>query len=63
MNGSRLKETREEAGPMAQWLKFHRLRYGGMGSRVRILGVDLLHSPATLWRHPTDKVKGDWHRC
>ena len=26
-------------------------------------GVDLLHSSATLWRHPTNKTEEDWHGC
>lgn len=43
------------AGPTAEWLKFHLLHLGGPGSRVQIPAVDLLHSPAMLWRCPIYK--------
>ena len=36
------------AGPVAEWLKFHTLHFGGPGSQVWIPGVDLLHSSAIL---------------
>ena len=48
---------------MGEWLKFHALRFGGLGSWVQILGADLLHSPARLWWCPTHKIEEDWHRC
>ena len=47
------------AGPMAQWLKFC---FGDPGSWVRILGADLLHLSAMLWRHLTYKIEEDWQR-
>ena len=36
------------AAPVAEWLKFHMLHFGGPGSQVQILGTDLLHSSAML---------------
>ena len=50
-----IKNKQSGAGPMAKWLKFHMFRFGGPGLRVRIPGVDLLHSSAMLWRNPTYK--------
>ena len=47
---------------VADWLKSHALHFSGPGSRVRILGMDLLHSAAMLWRCPTYKIEEDWHR-
>lgn len=38
---------------MAKCLKFHVLRFCGLGSRVRIPSMDLLHLSAMPWRHPT----------
>ena len=32
-------------------------------SGVHIPDVDLLHSSARLWQHPTHKVEEDWQRC
>ena len=43
------------AGPMPEWLKFCALHFGSPGSRVQILGADLFHSPAMLYRYPTYK--------
>ena len=43
-----------------KWLKFCMLLFGNLGSRVRILSVDLLHSSATLWRPPTHKIEEHW---
>ena len=37
------------------------LCFGGPGSQVWILGVDLHHSPSMLCRHPTYKIEEDWH--
>ena len=51
------------AGPMAEWLKFSILHSGAWGSRIWILGEDLLHLSAILCKHPTYKVEEDWHRC
>ena len=53
------------ASPKADWLKFCALplHFSSPGSQVWILGVDLLHSPAMPWRHPTCKVEEDWCRC
>ena len=48
---------------MAERLNFHELCFGGPDLWVRILGVDLLHTSAMLWRHPTYKVGEDWHGC
>ena len=40
------------------------LYLGGPSLQVWILGGDLLHSPAMLWRCPTyKKVEEHWHRC
>ena len=51
-------------GLMAKWLKFCVLCFGHPGSWGWILGMDLLHSPAVLWRCPTNKkVEEDWHGC
>ena len=33
-----IKKTGEGAGPLAEWLKFHVLHFGGLGSWVWILG-------------------------
>ena len=44
---------------MAGLLKFQALRFGGLGLWVQILGADLLHSPAMLWKCPTYKK---WRR-
>ena len=57
-----IKKVIRGAGPVAKWLKFHVLCFGNPGSQVQISGVDLLHSSATLWRHPTYKIEEDWHR-
>ena len=43
------------AGPMAEWLKFCMLHFGSLSSRVQILGADLLHLSAMLWRYPAYK--------
>ena len=51
------------ASLMAEWLKLCLLHFGRLGSQVRIPAVDLLHSSAMLWRHPTYKIEEDWHRC
>ena len=49
--------------PVAKWLKFCVLCFGGQGSQDWILGTDLLHSSAMLWRHLTyKKIEEDWHR-
>ena len=48
---------------MTEWLKFSMLCFSGPGSWVGILGVDLLHSSAMLWGHPTYKVEEDRHGC
>ena len=58
-----LKTNIEGASPVAKWLKFCMFNFGDPGSWVWILRVDLLHSSAMLWRHPTYKVEEDWHRC
>ena len=50
-------------GPVAEWLKLHVLHFSGAGSNVRILGADLLHSPAMLWWCPTYEIEENWHRC
>ena len=52
----------DTAGPMAEWLKLHMLPFGCPGFLGSIQGVDLLHSLAMLWRHPTYKIEEDWHR-
>ena len=44
-------------------LMFCALCFGSLDSRVWIPGVDLLHSSAMLWRHPTYKIEENWHRC
>ena len=48
--------------PTAEWFKSHMLHFSSPGLQVRILGADLLHSSAMLWRHPIYKVEVDWHR-
>ena len=53
---------KREADPVAKWLKFCVLCFGGPGSWVWIPGMDLpLISHA--WRHPTYKIEEDWLRC
>ena len=37
-------------GAVAGWLKFHTLSFGCLSLLVQILGTDLLHSSAMLWR-------------
>ena len=49
-------------GLLAKWLKFCVLYFSGLGFRIRIPGLDLLHLAATLWRHPPYKIGKDWHR-
>ena len=51
------------AGPVAEWLKFCMLCFSGLGLWVRIPGMELLHSSAMLWQHPTYKIEEDWHMC
>ena len=51
------------AGSTAEWLKFCAFHFGGPGSWVLILGTDMLHLLAMLWRHPTCKIEKNWHRC
>ena len=46
-----------QGGPVAKCLKFPVLCFGSPGSWVQILGADLLHSSAMLWRHPIYKVE------
>ena len=43
---------------MAEWLEFPVLRFGRLGSRVQIPGVDLLHSPDMLWWCTMHKKNG-----
>ena len=38
-------------GPVAKWLKFGVVLFGGPGSQVQILGADLLHSPTVAMSH------------
>ena len=47
---------------MAWWLKLCMLRFSSLALLAWILGADLLHSSAMLWRHPTYKVEKNWHR-
>ena len=49
------------AGPVTEWVKLSVLCFSSLGSQI--LDVDLLHSSAMLWRHPTYEVEEDWHRC
>ena len=56
-----LKMDSSGGQPMAEWLKFRVLGFGGPGSLVRISGMD---SSAMLWKHPIyDRIEEDWHRC
>ena len=53
-----IKKTKQvAAGPVAEWLMFHTLCFGGPGSWVQIPGTDLLHSSAMLLRSPTYKLE------
>ena len=49
--------------PRGAVFKFGAFHFGSPGSCIQILGSDLHHSSAVLWRQPTYKVEEDWHRC
>ena len=44
-------------------VNFGTLCFGGLGSWLWILGVDLQHLSAMLRQQPMYKVEEDWHRC
>lgn len=48
---------KRELGPVAKWLKFGGFHFGGLGSRVRIPGMDLIYSLAMLWWYQTYKIE------
>ena len=56
-------KTKTRAVPVAKWLKFCMLHFGGQWLRVRVWNTDLLYWLAILWRHPIYKVEEDWYRC
>ena len=45
------------AGSTAEWLKFCMIPSAAPSLQVQILGADLLHLSAMLWRHPTYKAQ------
>ena len=67
MKGTMWKKPSEKpeywGWPHGVMVKFAMLCLSSPGLRVRILGVDLHLSSATLWQWPTQKVEEDWRTC